>query len=293
MTALQAFEAAYRHQSFTLAAEELGRTQGAISRQVAILEAHLGVELFVREHPRLRPTAAARSFGVRLRTLLDRLSALTLELQASGGAGSILRLAILPTFGTRWLIPRMPAFYAKHPEVSVHFTTHVGTFDFDNLGLDAAIHHGEAVWPGARLEELMHESVTVVCTPARAKGLADPRELLDDSLLQLASRRDAWGHWFRENGIDGVQAVRGPMFEQHLMVIQAAIAGLGVAIVPEFLVRDELSSGALVEPFPERRVRGTRAYYLAYPETSRELPGLVRFRRWILDEFKDASSTMP
>ncbi|MEM7306601.1 MAG: LysR substrate-binding domain-containing protein [Planctomycetota bacterium] len=286
LTALLAFDAALRLESFTRAAEELGRTQGAVSRQVALLERQLGVELFVREHPRLRPTAAARSFGLELRRLLDRLSALTLEVQASGGAGAVLRLAILPAFGTRWLIPRMPRFYARFPEVSVHLTTKLGTFNFDRVGIDAAIHYGDANWPGARLEELMSEQVALVCSPDQATGVDAPSDLAGRTLLQLVSRRGAWAEWFRSHGVEGAPGGRGPLFEQHMMVIQAAVAGLGVALVPDFLVRGELASGALVEPLPEHRLSGLRSYYLAYPETSRELPGLVRFRRWILDEMK-------
>lgn len=290
LTALEAFEAALRLESFTRAAEELGRTQGAISRQIAILERHLGVELFVREHPRVRPTSAAHSFGREVRSMLERLRALVLEVQASGGAGAVLRLAILPTFGTHWLIPRMPGFYTRFPEATVHFTTKLGTFNFDRIGVDAAIHYGEPTWPGARLEELMPEQVTVVCAPTLVERFAEPADLLGATFLQLVSRRGAWTEWLEAQGVVDVPATRGPLFEQHAMVIQAAVAGLGVALVPDFLVRSELDRGALVEPFPERRFASPRAYYLAYPETSRDLSGLVKFRRWILDEMRSRPS---
>lgn len=284
LIALQSFEASLRFASFSRAADELGRTQGAVSRQIAKLEQQLGVQLFVRANARLHATPAARSFGAKLSPVLDRLAALTLELQSTGGAASVLQLAILPTFGTRWLIPRIADFHARHPEVAVQLTTRIGRFDFESVGIDAAIHHGEAVWAGARLEPLMHEEVSVVCTPTLAARLRAAEDLRDETLLQLVSRRAAWFRWFEEQGVASVDARRGPLFEHHLMVIQAARSGLGVALLPLFLIQDELDSGVLVEPLPQTRTRGPHAYYLASPESGRDLPGLAAFRSWIHGE---------
>jgi LysR family glycine cleavage system transcriptional activator len=295
LTALQAFEAALRHQSFTRAAEELGRTQGAVSRQVALLEAQLGVALFHREHPRVRPTRAAERFGLKLRALLDRLSALLLEMQAHTATGGVLHLAILPTLGTRWLIPRIKAFYRRHPDVSLQLTTRLGVFDFEVELLDAAIHYGEAVWPGARLEHLMDEEVAVV---AGAELLASarldrPQDLAAMPLLQLQSRLGAWDEWFAAVGAPGLRYQSAARFEHHLMVIQAAIAGLGVALLPSFLVREELASGALVEPFPQLRARTRRAYWLAYPERSLELPALTALRDWLWERLQAEGLRQP
>jgi LysR family transcriptional regulator, glycine cleavage system transcriptional activator len=286
LTALLSFEAALRYGSFTRAAEELGRTQGAISRQVALLERQLGVSLFTREGARLRPSAVGRSYGDKLGGILDRLAALTLEVQASGEVGSNLNLAILPSFGTRWLIPRIPGFNAAHPEVRLHLTTRIGTFDFEAEGFDAAIHHGQAHWPGAQLEELMREEVLVVCRADRAADIRELRDLLEQPRLQLQSRRRAWPRWFRRVGLEEQDAGRGPLFEHHMMVIQAALAGLGVALLPSFLIEDELADGRLVCPFPELRFPGLNGYYLAFPETNRQLPALTAFRAWIKAEFE-------
>lgn len=281
LTALQAFDASLRHLSFTRAGTELGRTQGAVSRQVALLEQQLGVELFVREHRSLRATAAGRNFGDKLRVLLDRLSALVLETQVGGGASTALHLTILPTFGTRWLIPRMPSFYAEHPEVRVHLTTRTGLFDFDAEGFDAAIHHGPPNWPGAELVPLLREEVVVVAAAGLAEDARDPADLLACTLLRMESRPHAWRDWLTAAGVNAPPSLAGPMFEHHLMVIQAALAGLGVAILPSFLVEDELRAGTLRDLFPALRQPGSRAYYLAFPESKRDLPGLVAFRDWI------------
>lgn len=284
LTALLAFEAALRYGNFTRAGEELGRTQGAISRQVALLEQQLGVTLFSREGARITPTAVGRSYGAKLGPILDRLAALTLELQSSGEVGSVLNLAILPSFGTRWLIPRIPDFNRQHPAIRLHFTTRIGTFDFEAEGLDAAIHHGQEHWPGAQLDALMQEEISVVCREDLAARLKEPLDLRRLPRLQLQSRRRAWTHWFRNLDLDVADAGRGPLFEHHLMVIQAALAGLGVALLPTFLIEEELEAGRLVTPFPELIFPGLNGYYLAYPEASRQLPALVAFRDWISRE---------
>ncbi len=283
MTALQAFDAALRHQSFTRAAAELHRTQGAISRQVSALEESLGVTLFRREHPRVRPTPAAEVFGAKLRGILDRLAAIVLELQSSAGQGGVLNLAILPTFGTQWLIPRIRSFYEAHEGVSINFTTRLHPFDFEAEELDAAIHHGEPLWPGARLEHLLDEDVVVVAAPMHLvrHRIEEPRDLLGHTLLQLDSRRAGWEEWFAGQAIDAPDARRGPRFEHYLMVIQAAIAGLGVALLPSFLVQGELAAGSLVNPFGTLAVKTRKAYWLAMPERSLELPALVQFRAWL------------
>jgi LysR family glycine cleavage system transcriptional activator len=286
LIALQAFEATLRHRSFSRAAEELFRTQGAVSRQVAQLEQQLGVELFRREHPRIHPTAAAERIAAKLRALLDRLAALTLEMRSASATGGVLELAILPTFGTRWLIPRLAGFRAQHPDVALQLSTRLAAVGFEVELLDAAIHHGDAHWPGAELEPLMREEVTVVAAPAlaRAARLAEPGELGAQPLLQLQSRLGAWEEWFASAGV-APRAVRSAArFEHHLMVIQAAIAGLGFALLPTFLVRPELERGELLEPFPGRRFVTRKAYYLAYPPQNRALPALRAFAGWLAAE---------
>lgn len=290
LTALLAFDAALRHRSFTRAGRELGRTQGAVSRQIALLEEQLGRPLFHREHPHLRPTRAARTFGVKLHRVLDRLSAIVLETQAGDDEGGVLNLAVLPTFGTTWLIPRLAGFLADHPAVSVHLTTSLQIFDFEAEELDVAIHYGEGVWPRARSEALMEEEVVVVCAPSliQKRALAEPADLAGQTLLQLSSRPAGWDSWLAQNELGGIAGRRGPRFEHHLMVLQAAQAGLGVALLPDFVAAEPLERGSLVEPFPGRRARTHRSYWLVYPERSLELPALHSFRAWLRTEIESA-----
>ncbi len=280
LTALTAFEATLRHNSFTGAAKELSRTQGAVSRQVALLEAHIGRDLFHREHPRLRPTRAAVEFGSKVALLLGRLRAAVVDARESGPTTDVLHLALLPTFGTTWLIPRIPSFLAEHPDVSVQFTTSLKAFDFDSGDIDAAIHYGSATWPGGRTEKLMPEEVVAVCAPSLAGSVGSAADLADKTLLQLVSRPNAWKQWLEAYGVSA-DGRRGPRFEHHMMVVEAARAGLGYALLPDFVADPLLAKGELVEATPDSRFVTTRSYWLVYPERSLELPALIAFRDWL------------
>lgn len=284
--ALQAFEAAARHLSFTRAAEELRVTQSAVSRQVMTLEDFLGQPLFRRVRRRLSLTEAGATYLPEIRACLDRVERATYALMASQGGGGVLNLAILPTFGTKWLIPRLPAFSRAHPDIVVNFTTRTVPFDFAGEELDAAIHFGDSQWPGAVCHRLMGEEVVCVCAPALLNGpapLAEPADLAHHTLLQHTTRPRAWQDWLAAVGCDRLSGLGGPRFEHFSMVIQAAIAGLGVAVLPRFLVAEEIADGRLAMPFPET-VRSAHAYYLVYPEANRTMPRLRTFRDWLLAE---------
>ena len=285
LAALQAFEASARHLSFTRAAEELNLSQGAISRQVLALESALGVPLFARVRQRISLTPAGASYAEEVRDALNRLSAATLNAVAFKGAGGPLALAILPTFGTRWLIPRLPDFSQKHPEVTINFSTRILPFDFSREPLDAAIHFGDPVWPGAVLHRLMGETIIPVASPALVERLhiTKPSDLLRAPLLKQATRPRAWAEWLSAQGLNQVDAIQGPGFEQFAMVAKAAVAGLGVAIVPRFLVEDELATGALMIPI-NKPIESEQAYWLVYPEEKKDRPAVNAFRSWLLEQ---------
>ncbi len=282
--ALQAFESAAWHGSITSAARELNLTQSAISRQIQGLEQHLGVELFHRERQRIRLTAAGDHYLQHVRSAFDRLEAAALELRTLRRGGGVLQLGILPTYGTKWLIPRFPSFAEQHPDVQVHFTTKLQPFDFASEDVDAAIHYGDAQWPGARLDRLMDEDVVVVCSAGYLEKhhLESPADLRRATLLQLTSRPAAFEDWLRARGASGVNGSRGPRFEHHQMVLQAALAGLGVALLPAFVCDDELAAGRVVEAFASTRTPTGKSYWLAYPERRAELPALRAVRAWLL-----------
>lgn len=279
LSLLSAFEAAARTGSVTAAARELQLTQSAVSRQIRLLEEQLGADLFVRERQTIRLTLAGESYVREIREALKRISAASLNLRANPEGGS-LNLAILPTFGTRWLAPRLSSFLQSNPGVTVNLTTRLQPFDFRLESIDAAIYFGMPHWPGAELTLLMHETVMPVCSPAfrDAHGLFEPAALLSAPLLHITTRPDAWESWLTANGVP-FQNVHGMLFDQFSTITEAAVCGLGAALLPTLLIEAELASGALVPVGATLENAG--CYYLAWPDERRDYRPLTAFRHWI------------
>ena len=282
-SALAAFDSVARLGSFSGAAEELSLTQGAISRQVSGLEGQLGILLFDRTSRGVVLTEAGADYAKAVAGALAQIRSASLTAMTKRHNDQ-LNLAILPTFGTRWLMPRIPHFVARHPEITLNFATRIGIFDFDRDGIDMAIHIGQPDWPGAECTFLMEEMVAPVASPAflKAHPIGKGEDLLRLPLLHMASRPGAWSHWFESLGISGPPA-QGMRFEQFGNVAQACIAGLGVALMPLFLIDSELSSGQLVEAFPHQ-VRSPSAYYAVAPMSKKDFRPVVAFRAWLLEE---------
>jgi DNA-binding transcriptional LysR family regulator len=280
------FEAAARHESFTKAAQELALTQGAISRQVTALEQLLGVDLFKRGQHGMKLTPAGADYARQVAQRLDALERDTLDLVGRQGQGESLTLAAVPTFATRWLIPRLPSFAELSPQTQVHIETRTRPFLFSDTGVDAALFAGtpEQVrqWAGTQAQALFPEDVVPVCAAHWLQGQAElsPEQLADLPLLQQSTRPDAWRQWFDAQGVYAPRAMAGPRYEQFSMQAAAASCGLGIALMPTLLIQAELASGTLVMASP-RALRGQRAYYLVLPEGTPERPALVRFRDWL------------
>lgn len=284
MSLLYAFEAAARANSFTAAAAELSLTQSAVSRQIRALEDMLGCLLFVRERQTVKLTAAGEAYADEVREALRRISTATLGIRANPSGGT-LNLAILPTFGTRWLAPRLPDFLAANPGITVNLTTRLGPFDFQFDQVDAAIHFGEADWPGAELQRLMGETVVPACSPELRQRLRieRPEDLLKAPLLHLTSRPDSWERWFRTMGIE-TKDTYGMLIDQFATAAQAAMAGVGVALLPTFLIETELARGDLVTAVDgpmTGAMTSTGHYYLAWPAKRTTYPPLQAFRAWL------------
>lgn len=277
---LSAFEAAARYESFTLAARELNLTQSAVSRQIRALEDALGSALFHREKQKVTLTLAGENYARAVRDALRRISSATLEFRANPAGGS-LNLAILPTFGARWLAPRLPSFLASCPGVVVNLTTRLEPFDFNQDGADAAIHFGLPDWPGAEHVFLMHEVVVPVCSPALRDRYSfnSPSDLVEAPLLHLASRPDAWERWMAAMGAD-TASVHGMLLDQMTTSAEAAMAGLGIALLPEFLIEQEFESGALVRAY-DGAVSSSEAYYFVLPSARADHWPMSVFRDWL------------
>ncbi len=296
LSTLVAFEAAARTGSFTHAASELSLTQGAISRQIILLDNLLGVRLFERISKRVILTPAGTFYAERVREALANLATATNETILSHGGQDILRLGILPTLGERWLIPRMSEFFVQYPDVTVNFKTQsLGPFDFAKENLDAAVVFGNRDWPGAKVHNLLADELIPVMAPAlmRQLDIRVPSDLRATMLLVHVSQTAAWSHWFTTQGLEPVGSRRTLTFQQFSMVVQAAIAELGVAMVPAKLVTVELLTGVLVRLFEPSAI-SRPGYYtqLVYPLEKQDYRPLVLFREWLVAKLANERATL-
>lgn len=281
---LTAFEAAARHGSFTRAAVELNLTQSAISRAVRMLEDRIDVVLFERVRQRVVLTAAGVAYLKEVQRILAELRQATHKVMAFTEATTTLNVAVLPTFATRWLVPRLPTFVEAHPDVTLNFSARLEPFDFESEMFDAAIHYGAPTWAAAHCHHLMNEVTVVVTSPEyrAARRLRQPEDLERATLLHQTTRATAWADWCDVAGFDLPGVNRGPRYEQFAMIAQAAAAGLGAAILPKVLIEDELTSGRLVALFEDQPLSLNKAYYWVVPENRGASEGLRAFTNWII-----------
>jgi len=280
--ALQVFEATARHESFTRAAQELALTQSAVCRQVANLESFIGMPLFKRAQRGVRLTEVGANYARMVRRQLDAMERDTLSITANP-AGGVLELAVVPTFATRWLLPRLPSLRREHPGLQVNMTTQTHPFLFENTDYDAALYSGNPRWPGTEAYFLMRESPVPVCSPALATGPISPEEIAELPLLQQSTRPTAWRDWFTSVGLNLPNGMVGMRLELFSMLSQAARDGLGVALIPPFLVQPELDKGELTilntHSGPDQR-----AFHLIVPEPKISTPSVARFRTWLIGQ---------
>lgn len=280
--ALRAFVTTARLGSVSSAARALHLTQGAVSKQVRELEAWLGTRLFDRVRQRLVLTPAGARYEATVRPLLAALEEASLELISHQHGGGLLHLSTLPTFGSKWLIPRLPDFQRRHPQVTIQFVPYVQGYDFSRADLDAAIRYGEGAWPGAQCDYLVGRETVVIAPPAAARALRKPAQLGRQVLLHHTSLPEAWAVWFEAHGVADARVHAGPRLDQYQSLIRAVAAGLGVALVPLCLVEDDIASGVVHAPWRGEPYLAESGYYLCYPEAKRSLGPVTAFREWAL-----------
>ncbi|OYU39993.1 MAG: LysR family transcriptional regulator [Pseudorhodobacter sp. PARRP1] len=282
MPSLLALEAVDRLGSASAAAAELHLTQGAISRQLQVLEGQLGLSLIIRDKQRLRLTPAAQDYCREIRRALQALSQASLTLRANPNGGT-LNLAILPAFGMHWLAPRLAGFAAQHPEVTVNLSTRLQPFDFATSHFDAAIHYGRQDWPGVAYLPLMAEELLAVAAPGLLKTpIASANDILSYPLLQLESRTGDWGRWLAHHDLPG-QRPPAMLFDQFATMTQGAIHGLGIALLPLYLITRELAENRLTAAFGPA-IPSLGSYYLVWPKDAAPRAPLTAFRTWITAE---------
>lgn len=282
---LRVFEVVARAQNLTVAARELHVSQSAVSRQVAVLETYLGVELFRRERHGVVLTRIGKTYAEQVIPAFDAIASATEKLSKATVQGS-LRVRTYTTFAAKWLIPRLPDFKQRHPDIEVHISNAVPDVDFDRDAVDVAIQFGDGRWPRAHTDLLFHDEIEPICSPAYFKREArkeDPEALLRKRLLVSQFRRSDWDDWLQANDLQA-QAVSAERmsFSSSILTWQAALDGLGVAIGQTALLLPELEAGQLVRPF-NRPLRRAKSHYLVRPKVQRELRKVMAFRDWLLE----------
>lgn len=292
LNAVRAFEAAARHVSFTKAAAELNVTHGAVSRQVARLEEWLGAALFLRSSSQLTLTDTGRGYLTEVSAALDRLAVASMHMMQQA-APTALRVNAPPTFTMRWLIPRLSAFQRRRAEVEVRLTTGLTAVNFVDNAYDIAIRGAQAPLEGHGSLPFMTEIIAPVCHPdlLEKHPLAKPRDLARHTLIAYATEPYAWGQWLAAAGTPNLRAAGTLKFEQMYFSLQAASEGLGVVLVPLFLVIDELVSGRLCAPLGLTAAK-RRTYYANYQAGSKAYPVISSFCEWLQQEGRDTEQSI-
>jgi DNA-binding transcriptional LysR family regulator len=283
IAALSGFEAAARLGSFTKAAEELRLTQGAVSRQVQLLEEYCGVRLFERTRQGLQLTEAGKAYIDEVRPLLQRLQLATDHLRPHRGRAGALNLSVPPTFGSYWLVPRLPEFIAKHPEVTLNLATQVGAAtDLRGRALDAAILYTAKPPEGyigvSVLPLTLHPyAAPRVLRTLKGKDAARVRSL---ALLQSTTLPTSWKDWLRAAGVDESTCQYGPRFELMSLGLAAAIGGVGVALLPQWVADGALRSRQL-QRVSDVGITTEASYQLCFAPAQAEMPALAKLRDWL------------
>ena len=286
---LAAFDAAARTGSFTSASKELSLTQGAISRQITALEQQLSITLFKRQKQTIALTEAGKTYAKEVHRALSHIRSATLNIMTNP-TGGLLNLAILPMFGSRWLMPRLPDFLAKNPQITINTVSKLSPFDFSLEDVHCAIHFGKEHWPYANCSFLMSEESIPVCSPTLfSERILDKVDniyasLLEQPLLHITTRPNDWQYWFEEHEIDmgstQSKAKQGMHFEQFSIATNAAIAGLGIALLPKFLIQSELERGELIVVC-NKSLCTESGYYLVTPNDKQNYAPIVAFKKWL------------
>ena len=287
LNALRAFEAAGRHLSFTRAAEELSVTHAAISHHVKALEDALGTALFERRNRRVVLTEAGQVLLPVMSESLDRVAE---TLDGLGTGPRALTVTLTPSFASRWLIPRLGRFRARHPEIDVRLAPSLRFVDLAHEDCDMAVRCGDGSWPGLVVEHLLAITMTPVCSPALAAGpapLRAPADLAHHTLIHAdvgeARIGTEWRLWLDGASVTGIEPTGGLALHDPAMALQAALDGLGVAVGYTVLAAADLATGRLVAPFAAA-VDHDFAYYIVYPKTAATPPNIAAFRDWLAAE---------
>ena len=290
LNALRVFESAARHLSFTKASEELNVTPGAISQQIKTLEDFIGAKVFRREKRALLLTDEAQASLPVLREGFEKLREAADILTARTDTGR-LTVSVAPSLAAKWLVPRLDDFHDRFPDIDVWVSADMDVVDFAVDDVDLAIRYGAGAYPGLSAEMLMSETIVPVCSPRLLTGeapLKHPADLAHHALLHDASndKDDSipnWSMWLKAAGVEGVDGKRGVKLNQSSLVIEAAVAGKGVALAKSALALADLEAARLVIPF-DLTTPSTFAYYIVHPPSKGRSASVKAFKAWLQEQ---------
>jgi LysR family glycine cleavage system transcriptional activator len=283
---LRAFEAAARHRSIRRAAEEMCVTPGAVSRQIKVLEEHLGIRLFRRSPSEISLTAEGERYFVAISSHFESLAEATRTLVGRKGQ-DVVRIRAYTTFSGKWLIPRIASFNAENPQTELRLTTSLEAVDFDRENVDAAIRLCDGHFPGLEVERLFDNELAPLCASQFAwkNNLCESADLCKVRLLHTMARPDDWRIWIEAAGLAGiVDSYVGAKFESSILAYHATLEGQGVMLAPKALFREDLERGLLIQPFGPTVSRGNFTYYLVFPRNRLRNPAMRRFRVWLSEQ---------
>ena len=292
LNAIRAFEAAARHVSFSKAAKELFVTHGAISKQVAQLEDWLGAPLFHRAHAQISLTDAGRTLMGHVGPALDRI-ALGAQQVIQQNSSGVLRINAPPTFTMRWLIPRLSSFQRSHVGAELKLTTSTEPVRLDEKAYDMAIRGAQGPISGAVSTPFMTEDILPICHPdLLEKGrLREPSDLARHTLISYDTEPVAWRDWLALADLSDLLPRKSLQFEQMYFALQAAAEGLGIVLVPLFLVADDVIGGRLCAPFG-MGLAHQRQYYVCSAKGGESEGIAADFVQWLLKEGRDTERSI-
>ena len=284
LTAIRVFDAAARHLSCSRAGDELFLTQSAVSKQLQSLEEYLGTPLFIRVHQGLELTDAGKLYWEAIRPALLMLADATAKVRTLQGGDATLSLGMPATLGQRWLIPRLADFNNAHPGILVQFMPRL-TNDTISATLNAEIRFGRGHWPGMHVHYLLGRELYAISSPTliSQKPVKQPADILEHRLMEHVQLPQSWEHWFSDHSVPGYDMRRTQHYEQFSVMITATLAGLGIGLMPRFLVEDELRRRKLTLASKDA-LKTDCGYYLVYPKDRPQSTALKTFVKWLLEE---------
>jgi len=291
LNALRAFEATARHLSVKNAADELCVTPSAVSQMLKTLELHLGVKLFTRVNRGIFLTNAGQDYLPPVRNAFRQIAEASRRIAVSADSGT-LTVSVTPFFATAWLVPRLKELRDAQPDIDLQVVTSNAPADFSRDGVDVAVRHGLGRYPGLCSERVVAVEIVPVAAASLVAKLGPPTG--PAALTRWPHVHDAerkgWHLWFQAQGIDDIGNPRGPAFDDSGLLLQAVLAGQGAGLLPAAMVAAELADGRLIK-LSDVALLEAFAYYLVYPEASRERPKVAAFREWMLATARRDAST--